>query len=165
MTLHDYTHEILNAVIKIADIDPLVRHKLVRKIHNLKTYRDYKNRLILPKSTNKPHRPVAKIVFHKIPSYAQQIIMLACRKNEIDLEYFCSNRRKSDVIETQRAVIYFLHKETKYASTRIALWFMKDHSTILHACNKHEDLYQTDRMYAMIYDNFKEEALKITFEV
>jgi chromosomal replication initiation ATPase DnaA len=164
MTLHDYTHEILDAIIKIANIDPLVRHKLIRKIHNLQTYRDYKNRAILPKKSNKPYRPVAKIVFHKIPAVIQQVIFLACEKNEVDLEQFCSNRRNRDILEAQRHVIYFLHRETKYTSTKVATWFMKDHSTILHACNTHEDLYETNRLYAMVYDSFKEGALKIISE-
>lgn len=164
MTLHDYTQEIIDTVFKSIEIDSLERHKVLRKVRNLKIYKEFKNRLIEPKKFNKPHRPVAKIVFHRIPVTVQQVILLACRKNEVTLEDFCSNRRLGDIVETQRAVIYFLHREVRYTSTKVASWFMKDHSTMIHACKTHEDYYDTNKLYAKVYDSFKEEALKIISE-
>jgi chromosomal replication initiation ATPase DnaA len=165
MTLHDYTHELLDTIVKIANIDTLVKHKLIRKIHKLDAYRQYKNKSIVPKKPEKPYRPVAKIVFHKIPASIQQVIILACDKYDIQLEQFCSNRRTRDTLEAQRSVIYFLHRDSKYTSTKVAMWFMKDHSTILHACKTHEDYLDTNRLYASVYKNFREEALKIISQV
>jgi chromosomal replication initiation ATPase DnaA len=161
MTVHEYTHELIDTIMKTANIEPILKHKIVRKIHNLRSYRDFCNRKLVDKQIQKSHRPVSKIVFHMVPAHIQQVMKLSCEKNEVDLVEFCSNRRKDEIVEAQRYVIYFLHKEMKVSCNMVGRWFMKDHSTILHACTAHENAYDTRKMYSMVYDSFRQEALEI----
>jgi chromosomal replication initiation ATPase DnaA len=161
MTVHEYTHLLIETIIETAKIEPIYKHKIIRKIHKLQAYRDFQNRKLVDKQVQKAHRPVSKIVFHMVPVHIQQVMRLSCEKNEVDLVEFCSNRRKDEIVEAQRYVIYFLHREMRVSCNMVGRWFMKDHSTILHACSAHENAYETRKMYKMVYDSFKQEALEI----
>lgn len=164
-TVHDYTLEIVETAIKAANIEPIYKHKILSKVYKLKSYKDFKNRQLAEKKILKERKPPAKIVFHTVPKPIQKIMILACEKNDIDLESFCSNSRKDDVIETQRMVMYFLHKQIKYSSLKVGKWFMKDHSTILYSCGVHEERVETEKLYSAIYKNFCDEALGIIFAI
>ena len=158
MTIHEYTHELIGAIVNTAKLDSLTKHKIVRKIHSMKLYKDFKGRKLDEVKTQKTKRPTAPLAYHKLPSSVKEVIKLACEKHELDLHEFCSNRRLSDITDCQRQVIYLLHKDFKYSCTKVALWFIKDHSTILYACKKHIDLYETNRMYARLYDIILEQT-------
>jgi hypothetical protein len=164
MTIHEYTSELIDLIMKTANIEPILRHKIVRKVGNFKPYRDHRNKNLTPKKVLNPRKPSEPIDFFKLPIKIQKVIMLACEKNDIEVQTFCSNRRKEDIVETQRHVSYFLHKEVKLSCTKIAGWFKKDHSSILHACNTHTDYYLTNKLYMKLYDYFREEAMKIISE-
>ena len=166
MTLHDYTHEIINAVINTAKLDSLTRHKIVRKVHSMKSYRDFKHRKIEEVKLQTLKRMSRPLSYTNLPNSIKQVINIACEKHEIDLHEFCSNRRLSDIIDCQRQVIYLLHKEYHFSCTKVASWFIKDHSTILHSCKKHLDLMDTTKMYARLYGSIRDRvANESIFEV
>ncbi len=164
-TIHDYTMEIIETVLKAADVESIYKHKVIRKVHALKTYKDFKNRQIMEKRVYKAQRPPAKIVFHKLSPSIQKLFLYACELHEIDIEKFCSNSREVEVVDAQRQVIYFLRREMRYTCTKVAMWFMKDHSTILHSCNKHDDEYDSNKIYKKVYEHFRVKAREIIFEV
>lgn len=151
MTIHDYTHEMIEAIVNTAKLDSLTKHKIVRKIHLMKIYKDFRTRKLEEVKPQKRKRPSAPMSYNVLPASVKEVIKLACEKHEIDLHEFCSNRRLTDITDCQRQVIYLLHKEFKYSCTKVASWFIKDHSTILYACKKHNDLVDTNRMYARLY--------------
>jgi len=158
MTIHDYTHEMIEAIVNTAKLDSLTKHKIVRKIHSLKMYKDFKTRKLEEVKLQKHKRPTAPMSFSSLPASVKEVIKIACDKHEIDIHEFCSNRRLTDIIDCQRQVIYLLHKEFKYSCTKVALWFIEDHSTILHSCKKHCDLVETNRMYARLYQVILEQT-------
>lgn len=165
MTIHDYTYQIVDAIMKAAQVDPIYKYKISRNIGKLDVYKNFKHRKITERKITAPKRPRTRVPFNTLPIHIQKIILLACEKHDMDIETFCSDSRKTDKIEAQRNVMYFLHREVGYTSTKVAKFFMKDHSTVLHACNAHNDIYETSSMYAKIYDIFKEEAMKVIAEV
>ena len=162
MNLHEYTHEIIDEIVKLANIDSLTKHKIIRRVHTLKSYRELKLKDLTIKK-QKPKRPAVKIPFHVLPVNVQQIVKIACEKYDIKIEDFCSNRRFEDVIDAQRHVIFYLHKWLNYSSKKVGLYFMKDHSTILHACHVHYDQLEVDRIYSSLYFSIKKEADVIIF--
>lgn len=164
-TIYEYTMEIVDTVMKAAKLDSIHKHKILSEIHKLKSYKNFKHRVLSDKKVLRPRKPHAKLVFHTVPSIVQKIIILSCEKNEIDLELFCSNRRFADVLDAQRMVIYFLHKDVCYNSVKVGRWFMKDHSTILNACSVHEARIEREKLYRAVYANFQQEANKIISEV
>lgn len=152
MTFHDYTHEIIAVVVDAAKLDSLTRHKIVRKIHSLKSYRDFKTRKIEEPKPQKTKRTTRPLSFNVLPSTVKAVIKIACEKHELEIHDFCSNRRLGDITDCQRQVIYLLHKEYHFSCTKVAQWFIKDHSTILYSCKKHCDLMETTKMYAKLYE-------------
>jgi chromosomal replication initiation ATPase DnaA len=164
MTLHEYTHEIIDEIIKIANIEPLVRHKITRRIHSLKTYKELKSKTLAIKKSEKPRKAIAQIPFHTLPSKIQKIMLISCQKYDITIEEFCSNRRVGDNVDCQRHVIFYLHKYLGYSSKKVGMFFMKDHSTILNACQVHNDKMEVERVYSSFYIAIKREADAIIFE-
>ena len=165
MNIQEYTSELIDLIMKTANIEPIYRHKIVKKIGTFKPYKEHKHKKLTPMRVLSPRKPVETIKFFELPALLQKLIILACEKYDIDVNKFCSNRRQEDIVETQRNLIYFLHKELKYTSTKIGRWFKKDHSTVLHACSTHANYYLTDKLYRKVYDNFNEEAMKLIVEV
>jgi hypothetical protein len=162
--VQEYTMEIIDIVMKAANIEDIYKHKILKQIYKNESYRKFKTRILVDKKSMAPRKPQVKLVFHTLPASIQRIIILSCQENEVDLEVFCSNTRKEEVLEAQRMVIFFLHKKVGYNSVRVAMWFMKHHSTILHACNVHETRIETEKIYTAIYKRFSEEAMKIISE-
>jgi chromosomal replication initiation ATPase DnaA len=164
MTLHEYTHELIDEIIKIANIDSLTKHKIIRRVHNLKTYKELKLKNLSVKKLQKPRRPVAQIPFHTLPAKIQQVMLIACSKYDITIQEFCSNRKTDDIVDTQRHVIFYLHKYLGYSSKKVGMFFMKDHSTVLHACRVHFDRLEVERIYNSLYQSIKREANEVIFE-
>jgi chromosomal replication initiation ATPase DnaA len=164
MNVKQYTEELIDLFMKVTDAEPILKHKILRKVGVFKPYKDHKHKLLTSKRVMKPKRPVAPMVFINLPSKIQRLIILACEKHELSVQDFCSNRRHEEIVEAQRQVIYFLHKEARCSSKKVGLWFMKDHSTVLHACNVHNDYYETNKIYRSMYNYFREEANSIISE-
>jgi len=163
--IHDYTLEIIDTVMNAANVEDIYRHKILKHVYNLKSYKDFKHRELPERKPMTFKKPAVKLVFHTVPNHVQKIMLLSCEKNDIDIDAFCSNRRFPEILEAQRMVIFFLHKHVNYNSVKVARWFMKDHSTILNACRVHEARMETEKLYQIIYKNFSQEAMKIIDEV
>lgn len=164
MTLHDYTNEIIDIIMKAANVEPIVKHKILKRVYANKNYKNFKSRSLVYKKQEGPRRKTARIVFHTLPPKIQELMLLACKLYELDIVEFCSNNRKDDTISAQRNVMFYLHRVLGYSSTKVGMYFMKDHSTILNACQVHNDRLEVERMYYSIYKTFREEANKIIFE-
>lgn len=164
MNLHQYTHEVIDEIVKIANLDSLVRHKIIRRIHNFKPYKEYKNKDLTIRKARTLYRKTPAIPFRRLPIKIQGVMLAACEKYDLDIVSFCSNSRKREVVDAQRNTIFYLHKNLGYSCGKVAGYFMKDHSTILHACNTHFDRLDVDKMYSKIFYAFKYEADKIIFE-
>lgn len=164
MNLHQYTHELIDEIVKIANLDSLVRHKIIRRIHNFKPYKEYKNKDLTIRKARQLYRKTAVIPFRNLPNKIKSVMLFACEKYDLDIITFCSNSRKREVVDAQRNVIFYLHKDLKYSCGKVAGYFMKDHSTILHACKVHQDRMDVDKMYGRIYNAIKYESDLIIFE-
>lgn len=164
MNLQQYTHEVIDEIVKIANLDSLVRHKLIRRIHNLKSYKEFKYKNLTIKKPEGPRKKTPVIPFHSLPVKVQKIMLLACEKYDLDIVSFCSNVRKEEIVDAQRNVIFYLHKNLGYSCNKVAGYFMKDHSTILHACKVHSNRLDVDKMYGKLFYAFNYEADKVIFE-
>ena len=165
MTIKDYTEEIVDTIMKVADIEPIQKYKILRKIHTLKNYKDFRYKTLEIKKMTKPRKETSRIPFHALTIKNQKLIIAACEKFDISVDEFCSNYKTTEIVEAQRVVIYFLHKIMGMSSKKVGMIFMKDHSSILHACQKHYDKMEIDSMYSKLYYAFKKEAERVIFEV
>jgi len=82
MNVQQYTHEVIDEIVKIANLDSLVRHKLIRRIHNLKSYKEFKYKNLTIKKPEGPRKKTPVIPFHSLPVKVQKIMLLACEKYE-----------------------------------------------------------------------------------
>jgi chromosomal replication initiation ATPase DnaA len=73
--------------------------------------------------------------------------------------------RGDRVVFARFAAISLTRKKTALTTTKIAHFFnLKNHATVINATHKHEDMHQTNRFYATIFDIAKENVEKSDFE-
>jgi chromosomal replication initiation ATPase DnaA len=164
MNIKDYTEEIVDMIMKVAHIEPIQKHKILRKVQTLKSYKEFRYKTLETKKQAKPRKPTSPIPFSKLTTKNQKLIIAACEKFDMSVNDFCTNYKTNEIVEVQRVVIYFMHVILGFSSKKVGLIFMKDHSTILNACQVHRDKMEVDRMYSQLYYAFKKEAEKIIFE-
>lgn len=164
MTIKEYTNEIIDMVMSTLQVDPIHKYGVIKRVHSMKSFKEFHYRKLEGKKLPRKRKSPARIPFSGLSTVVQKLILLSCEKYDVDVFTFCENYRESDVMFAQRNVIYFLRNQMRYSYPKIGLIFMKDHSTIMHACKVHLDDYETDKMYRRIYNSFQEEALKIISE-
>ena len=73
--------------------------------------------------------------------------------------------RGDRVVFARFAAISLTRKKTALTTTKIAHFFnLKNHATVINAMHKHEDMYETNRFYATIFDIAVENVSKSDFE-
>ncbi len=54
-TIYEYTMEIVDTVMKAAKLDSIHKHKILSEIHKLKSYRNFKHRVLSDKKVLTPN--------------------------------------------------------------------------------------------------------------
>lgn len=81
------------------------------------------------------------------------IFMFIERELGINKKKLLEANRKQDLCDIRRAVCVILHED--YSYSKCGEIMMRDHSTIIHQCLKHEELYGRDQKYTDIFDKIK----------
>jgi chromosomal replication initiation ATPase DnaA len=157
-TVAEFTAEILELVVKQLDLDSLETNRIVRAINKNHLYLKYKNRTLNP-ITSKVKRPSMVITYNVLKTLDKQIIDCACIIHSITIMDFCGNTRKGEFVDCRRHVMYYMRRELHYTYEKIGTIFRKDHSTVIHSCNQHENFMHSSKQYAKVYGRLKEEIM------
>lgn len=155
-TVAEFTAEILEIVVQQLELDSLETNRIIRAINKNHSYLRYKNRTLNP-ITSKPKRPTMVITYNVLKTIDKQIIDCACIIHNITITDFCGNTRKGDLVDCRRHVMYYMRRELHYTYEKIGTIFRKDHSTIIHSCNQHENFMHSSKHYAKVYNKVVEE--------
>lgn len=68
-------------------------------------------------------------------------------KNELFTKY-----RGSNLVEARRHIMYIAKEEYGITCKKIGDWLNLDHSSVVHHCKKHQDLYDVDKNYRDKFD-------------
>jgi hypothetical protein len=80
-----------------------------------------------------------------------QVSQIVCDINNMDFNELFSRSRKRETVEIRMILITFLYVYRAYTYVNVASMFGRDHSTIIHNINTHDDLLDTDSLYAVKY--------------
>jgi chromosomal replication initiation ATPase DnaA len=75
-------------------------------------------------------------------------------------EIIKSETRKAPVVEAKRFICHYLKFNTNLTTTSIGNAVNIDHATVLHHARQHNNLMQTDALYAIKYSSFVTAASK-----
>lgn len=78
---------------------------------------------------------------------SDSLIGAVCLEYGITEQKLKSKTRLGHIVEARTIVAYHLHKTLKYSSTVAGKMINRDHSTILHLCNKAQDLMDVDKKF------------------
>jgi len=69
------------------------------------------------------------------------------KKNEVFTKY-----RGGTLVEARRQIMYIAKQEYGITCKKIGDWLNLDHSSVVHHCKKHSDLYEVDKNYRDKFD-------------
>jgi len=78
---------------------------------------------------------------------SESLINAICLAYGITEEVLKSKTRVGKIVEARTIAAYHLHRRLKYSSTVTGRMLNRDHATILHLCNKAEDLIDVDKKF------------------
>jgi hypothetical protein len=86
---------------------------------------------------------------------------LICEKVGVEFKHVTSPLRERDIVNVRQCIMYHLKTIKRYSLKPIGhLFGGRDHSTVIHAIQTHENLYGIDKPYTEISDMVKAEFLK-----
>jgi hypothetical protein len=99
--------------------------------------------------------------------YEQQvhnILVVVCNVHNLTPEVLKKKTRVREVIDARYQAIALIKHATKLSLISIGSVFGgKDHSTVIHALQKHQNYLQNDKNYASLFAKVQERLLKIEF--
>jgi chromosomal replication initiator protein len=73
----------------------------------------------------------------------------------IPMELLLNGKHDRDLVDPRHMAISLVRQNTCLSTTRIAKLFNKDHSTVIHACHKVDNLCSVDKDYRMSFERIK----------
>jgi hypothetical protein len=132
------------------DVDTWYVDKTVTKILALEAIKPYKNRSF---GSNKKKKPLKIKPYRRMTVDELKIVQIACDYNHYEFNSVISNSRKRGVVEVRMILMCFFYYYRAYTYSELGKMFGRDHSTIIHNTGTHEDLLDSDSMYAIKYFN------------
>ena len=87
----------------------------------------------------------------------QTIIEAVARKYSLTGEDILSSRRSREVTVPRQLAIYLTREMLSHSTTKIGEEFGRDHSTVMHACKKAEEMLNENREFAQTVTELKRE--------
>lgn len=78
--------------------------------------------------------------------------------------YVFGKCRKREIIEIRMQMYALMRNDFDYTLPKIGKIFDRDHSSVIHLLNQHENALQTDEKYAIRYSEFKGKMCGHMFE-
>ena len=107
---------------------------------------------VVEKMTTPPPAPVVQAEIDPCPEFisrppttATRIIDLACVRFNLTLAMMLSNRRQREIVRPRQIAMWLCHVHTRLSLPQIGRKFGgRDHTTVLHAIRKIDELRQVD---------------------
>ena len=86
---------------------------------------------------------------------AQSIITVAARVAGIGVKKLKSDSRRREIVDIRRMCFKLIREKLNLPTPVIGAIFNRDHATILHNLNQHDDLCSYEKEYKTLYDTLK----------
>ena len=86
-----------------------------------------------------------------------KIIEYICATYKLKLEDILSHKRSKDIAEPRQIAMYLCRKLTDISLPRIGSKFGRDHTTVIHACEKITKLCKEDKSFNQLLEKYEQE--------
>jgi hypothetical protein len=153
------TVEYLNRTEKLKHTDIFLKDKLVKKFFADNKLKPYKGKSIVIVRKTKVHKP---FTIPRLSEFEIKLCAVICEVHNVAFHDLFSRSRNGMVVDARRQFTAFLYTYLAYTYAHIGFLFGKDHSTIIHNVRTHQDLLETDTIYAIKFGRFMD-AIKNEF--
>ena len=87
----------------------------------------------------------------------EKIIDYICRTYKLKLEDILSHKRSKDIAEPRQIAMYLCRDLTDISLPRIGNKFGRDHTTVIHACEKITKLRKEDKNFNSQLEKYEQE--------
>jgi hypothetical protein len=145
------TVEYLNRTEKLKHPDIFLKDKLVKKFFADNKLKPYKGKSIVIIRKPKANKP---FIIPGLSEFELKICAIICEVHNVDFHDLFSRSRSGMVVDARRQFTAFLYTYLAYTYAHVGFLFGKDHSTIIHNVRTHENLLETDTIYAIKFGKF-----------
>lgn len=153
------TVEYLNRTEKLKETDIFLKDKLVKKFFADNKIKPYKAKNIVIVRKPKVHKP---FTIPRLSEFELKLCAIICEVHNVAFHDLFSRTRSGMVVDARRQFTAFLYTYLAYTYAHVGFLFGKDHSTIIHNVRTHQDLLETDSIYATKFGRFMQ-AIKTEF--
>lgn len=153
ITIRNFIDQIVDKVAESENFDGFKKEKLVNSIIKDNRFKKYLDRQISAKYKNKNVEKYMKVlkenkqVFPKITDFEQRVIEVLCEAKGIEFDKIRTTIRERYYVEARQCAFYIFKSIFQYTYSRTGFIFMRDHSTVIHGIETHENLMSTDSSY------------------
>jgi len=151
-TIKDHIIEAIRFVRKDLQGQPLIIDKLYKDFITAKKIpaRKMTKYVETPPKTRATRLKIEAIVY----TWSEQelsILQMICDIHRVELNHVLSLSRKREVIDCRKQAMVFFYAYFDYTTVTAGLMFKRDHSTIIHALETHNNLLQTHPKYYRLF--------------
>lgn len=138
---------------KLAVVDPYLVEKIKRKFLEDKKISPYKNKSVIPQVKHKVQKPDMR---HSLTLYEIHLMQILCEVHNVHFNNVFSPSRKTELVSARSQIFAFFYTYMSYTYVYIGKIFGRDHSTVIHNINKHDDWLVADKVYTEKFTRFIE---------
>jgi chromosomal replication initiator protein len=86
-----------------------------------------------------------------------KIITYICEKYKLKLEDILSHKRSKDIAEPRQIAMYLCREMTDISLPSIGSKFGRDHTTVIHACEKITKMRKEDKNFNQLLEKYEQE--------
>lgn len=153
ITIRNFIGQIIDKVGESENFDGFKKEKLVKSIIKDDRFKKYLDRQINAKYRNKTVEKYMEVLkenkqtFPKLSHFEQRVIEVLCDAKGIEFDKIRTPIRERYYVETRQSAFYIFKTIFQYTYSRTGFIFMRDHSTVIHGIETHENLMYTDSSY------------------
>lgn len=153
ITVRNFIGKIVEKIGEIEQFDAFKKEKLEKTIIKDKYFKRYIGRQIRAKDENKTLLKYLSMLeenkakLPKISDFETEVLKTVSKTKQIEFEKIRTKIRERYYVEARQYAYYIFKIILQYSHSRTGLIFMRDHSTVIHGLESHENLMYIDSNY------------------
>jgi hypothetical protein len=138
-------HTIKYALQKMGNTDPFMEEVILTDIMKNDLVRSVKSKTVISPPKQKVIKPVIPT---NITLLELKISQIFCEVHRVNMDNIFSRSRKRTHVDARMQLVSFLYFYREYTYADVGRLVSKDHITIIHNVNNHQDLLETNGIYS-----------------
>ena len=144
-TVRDIVRYTIKCALKKMEIaDPFMEEVILKQVFKNEVLNSVRRKTVISSPKQKTVKP---FIPTNISLLELKISQIFCETHKVNIDNIYSTSRKRTHVDARMQLVSFLYFYLEYTYSDIGKLVNKDHSTIIHNVNKHQDLIETNVIY------------------